>query len=135
MSGINISDLVREAGETSRAALDAVVARRVWAACAELGATIDKRLHAVQGHGCEAASQRAYLLGQYELLVRDIWPALQLPVPPQFATITASMEGREDMTEPEETAAAEAVEAEETEAAETDDAAEAAADEADAGDE
>lgn len=88
---------------TSRAAADAIVARRMWTAVAELLPQLNIRLHAIAGGGCEAGAQRSYLRGQYDLLTRELWEALQLPVPPEFATITASTEGREEnMGEPEQ---------------------------------
>lgn len=87
-----------------RAAADAIVTRRMWTAVADLLPRLNLRLHAVTGSGCEAGAQRSYLRGQYDLLTRELWEALQLSVPPEFATITASTEGREEtMTgEPEE---------------------------------
>ena len=125
MTGITVRELVdasnAEIDRSARVAADAIVARRVWTACATLLPQLNIRLHAIAGGGCEAGAQRSYLRGQYDLLTRELWEALQLPVPPEFATITTSTEGREEtMTEPEETAAEET--AEEAETADADEA-------------
>jgi hypothetical protein len=123
MTGLNVDiEELAAAGQaqidlTARAAADAIVARRMWTAVAELLPQLNIRLHAIAGSGCEAGAQRSYLRGQYDLLTSELWTALALPVPPEFATITTSTEGRiESMTEPEqvEETAEETVEAAET---------------------
>lgn len=110
MSGPNISDLVNagnaeiQRSANAQAMADAIVTRRLWTACAKTLPELQIRLASVVGSGCEAGAQRSYLRGQFDLLTRELWVALQLPVPPEFATITASTEGRgETMNgEPEE---------------------------------
>ena len=104
---------------TSRAAADAIVARRMWTAVAELLPQLNIRLHAIAGGGCEAGAQRSYLRGQYDLLTRELWEALQLPVPPEFATITASTDGREEKMGESEQVEETAAETEETAAEES----------------
>jgi len=130
MTGLNTEELaaatVAQLGPSEQAAADAIVARRLWTAVAKLLPQLNIRLHAIAGGGCEAGAQRSYLRGQYDLLTAELWTALDLEVPQEFATITTSTstEGRESMTEPEQV--------EETEATETD-AAETAADDESAG--
>lgn len=116
----------------TREEMDAAVARRVWKAVGTLLPQLNIRLHAIAGAGCEAGAQRSYLRGQYDLLTADLWSALDLPEPPEFAKIRAeTAEGRNTtMGEPEQ---AETVETEETAeaAAETEESAEAEQDTAD----
>ena len=87
--------------------------RVLWAAAGRLLPQLRIRLAAIAGSGCEAGAQRSYLRGQYDLLTRDLWEALGLVVPPEFATINASTEGRGDkmLGEPEEPTTDETAEA------------------------
>lgn len=126
----SLIDAALDAVDKPRVIADAIVARRTWQAVSKLLPIAAERLKLISGSGCEAASQRSYLRGQYDLLTSELWVALGLPVPPEFDTITTSVEGRiETMTEPEE----QAVEVETAEAETTGDAAagaDAAADDA-----
>lgn len=117
MSGLSNRDMTDTDTQvrmvSAREASDAIVARRLWSACAKMLPELHIRLASVVGGGCEAGAQRSYLRGQYDLLTRDLWEALGLVVPPEFATINASTEGRGDkmLGEPEEPTTDETAEA------------------------
>ena len=131
MTGLNTEELsaatAAQLGLSGQAAADAIVTQRLWTAVATLLPQLNIRLHAIAGGGCEAGAQRSYLRGQYDLMTAELWTALDLEVPQEFATITTSTstEGRESMTEPEQV---EETEATETDAAETADDESAGAD-------